>query len=264
MKLRVRHLTRYEYARSASLSQNHICLQPKNTLTQRILESRVDVNPEPDGIHFDSDIYGNATTRFSLNQRHRECEIVVTSLIETSELTSIMPIGLPLSENLNAIQTVAHQDKLLATDCLLESPFIPISETLDELLAEVPYVGQGVVEYANQMMSHIFNTFTYKPGFTTLVTPLSEIYKERKGVCQDFAHLAIGALRRQGIPTRYVSGYLETLPPPGKPDAQYITTAWGRDYGDVTPIKGVVYGGGKHTLKVEVDVMRAGESEREF
>jgi transglutaminase-like putative cysteine protease len=138
-------------------------------------------------------------------------------------------------------------------------------------------------------MRRIFTEFTYDPHFTTIITPLSDVLLHRRGVCQDFAHLMIACLRSLGLAARYVSGYLETLPPPGQvklqgsdashawlavyvpgrgwidfdptnnqiPTNQHITTAWGRDYSDVTPLKGIIFGGGEHLLSVSVDVNRA-------
>ena len=292
MKLQIRHRTCYQYKKLASLSHNHVCLQPRDTATQTCLETRIDVSPEPGNIDFGVDVFGNTTARFSLSQRHQSCDIIVTSLIQTSDELEPLPLSHSVSDNLQLLKTLASSDALMAQDCLLPSPYIPPSDTLDEFVKELPIQDQTVVEYGHQMMTHIFNTFEYSSGFSNLVTPLSEIHAARKGVCQDFAHLAIGALRRQGIPARYVSGYLETLPPPGqkklqgadashawfaifdsehgwvdfdptnnkRPDAQYTTTAWGRDYGDVTPVKGMVYGGGKHSLTVEVDVVRMSEN----
>jgi transglutaminase-like putative cysteine protease len=292
MKLQVRHRTCYTYAQPASLSHNHVCLQPRSTRTQQCLETRVEVNPEPDGIQYDADVYGNTTARFNLSKRHTSCDIVVTSLVQTSDTLEPLPASRPVAENRQMMHTLDSTEALMAQDCLLPSPYIPTSDTIVEFVKELPLRNQSVVEYGRQMMEHIFTTFEYSSGFSNLVTPLSKIHAARKGVCQDFAHLAIGALRYQGIPSRYVSGYLETLPPPGKqklqgadashawyaifdadcgwvdfdptnnkrPDSQYITTAWGRDYGDVTPVKGVVYGGGKHSLIVEVDVIRMGEA----
>lgn len=288
MKLQVRHRTNYEYTQLASLSHNHVCLQPRSTASQQCLETRIDVSPEPGNIQFDTDVFGNATARFNLSHRHKSCDIVVTSLIQTRDVLPPLPPSRSVSDNLQLLRSSSTQDALMAHDCLLPSPFIPASDTLEEFIKELPLGNQEVIEYARNMMEHIFTTFDYTSGFSNLVTPLSEIHAARKGVCQDFAHLAIGALRRQGIPARYVSGYLETLPPPGqkklqgadashawyaifdaqhgwidfdptnnkRPDNQYITTAWGRDYGDVTPVKGMVYGGGTHSLTVEVDVLR--------
>lgn len=292
MKLQVRHRTQYDYSQTASQSNNHVCLQPRDTLAQSCLQSRVSISPEPDNVQEEHDVYGNNSTRFSISQRHTQCEIVVSSLIETSDILIPLPSSGTVQDNTLMLDSDPSSDALMALDCLLSSSYIPVSDVLDEFIRELPVGSNTVLNYAHDLMAHIFTTFDYTSGFSTLVTPLRTIYQERKGVCQDFAHLAIAALRRQGIPARYVSGYLETLPPPGqkklqgadashawfavydaregwfdfdptnnkRPDAQYITTAWGRDYADVTPIKGVVYGGGRHTLSVEVDVTRSSES----
>jgi transglutaminase-like putative cysteine protease len=136
-------------------------------------------------------------------------------------------------------------------------------------------------------MERIHREFRYDPEFTTLSTPLTQVLEHRRGVCQDFAHLAIGCIRSRGLAARYVSGYIETVPPPGRqrlvgadashawfsvfvpgagwvdfdptnnqvPETQHITIAWGRDYSDVTPLKGIIFGGGSMTMKVAVDVL---------
>lgn len=291
MKLHVRHSTIYSYSQQASQSHNHVCLQPRDTTLQKCLQTRVQVTPEPDNQQTSFDAYGNTGTRFSISHNHRECEIIVSSLIETTDNMQDLPSSQTVAANLDTLNSDYSDDALMAFECLLPSPYIDTSGVLDEFIKEIPVEGTPVLVYAQQLMEHIYNTFDYESGFSTLVTPLSKIYKNRKGVCQDFAQLAIAVLRKQNIPARYVSGYLETLPPPGqkklqgadashawfsvydaqhgwydfdptnnkRPDAQYITTAWGRDYADVTPIKGVVYGGGTHTLLVEVDVTRSGE-----
>lgn len=288
MRLSIRHRTNYGYSASASQSLNQICLLPRNTRTQRCIEASVAVTPTPNTIYRRSDQYGNALASFNLHSTHRQCDIVVTSLVETADTLVDLPGGESRQHNLATLKNQQTQDSFLAQDCLLESPSIPLDHSVDTLINELPVGSMPVLEYASKLMSHIYNTFTYESGFSTLVTPLSKIISARKGVCQDFAHLAIAVLRRQQVPVRYVSGYLETLPPPGevklqgadashawysvysaehgwfdfdptnnkRPDAQYVTTAWGRDYSDVVPIKGVVYGGGAHKLTVEVDVNR--------
>lgn len=246
------------------------------------------VTPTPNSIYQRADQYGNSLASFNLYATHHECDIIITSLIETADTLPPLPSSESAPNNLTNIENQLTTDALMARDCLLPSPSIPLDRTVDAIIDELPIGTTPVIEYANMLMSHIYNTFTYESGFSTLITPLSKIISARKGVCQDFAHLAIAVLRRQQVPVRYVSGYLETLPPPGqaklqgsdashawyavfaaghgwvdfdptnnkRPDAQYVTTAWGRDYADVVPIKGVVYGGGKHELKVEVDVNR--------
>lgn len=291
MILHIKHRTNYSYSESASQSHNHVCLQPRQTSLQRCLETQVQVTPEPDTFNESVDVYGNKSTLFSLSKQHRKCDIVVRSLVETTDTLEPLPSSSNVESNAAELTSTKSSDELMAIDCLLPSPFVQASAVLDDFIKELPIQQSGVLEYAHALMEHIYSTFQYDPGFSTLVTPLSDIYANRRGVCQDFAHLAIAALRRQGVPARYVSGYLETLPPPGqeklqgsdashawfsvydafngwydfdptnnkRPDAQYITTAWGRDYADVTPIKGVVYGGGKHKLTVAVDVTRSNE-----
>jgi transglutaminase-like putative cysteine protease len=288
MKLSVRHRTHYGYSAAASQSLNQICLIPRNTKTQTCLQASVVVSPAPNSIDRRLDQFGNSLATFNQHTSHNECEIVITSLVQTSDVPAKITDSLSVDANLQALKGINNHSALMAKDCLLPSPSIPVDSVVDPIIKELPIGQTAVLTYAKQLMNHIHSTFKYEPGFSTLVTPLDEIIKARKGVCQDFAHLAIAVLRKQRVPVRYVSGYLETLPPPGEtklqgadashawysvysandgwhdfdptndkqPDAQYITTAWGRDYGDVVPIKGVVYGGGTHTLKVEVDVNR--------
>ncbi len=185
------------------------------------------------------------------------------------------------------VDNISNND-LMAHDSLLPSVYVPQTLEVNSILSELPGVDAPVLEFAQALMNWIFKNFEYDPNFSTLVTPITAVLKERKGVCQDFAHLAIAILRQVGVPARYVSGYLETRPPPGqkklqgsdashawysvydptegwfdfdptndkRPDAQYVTTAWGRDYADVAPLRGVVYGGGQTILKVAVDVDR--------
>ena len=170
----------------------------------------------------------------------------------------------------------------------MNSPFIQIDPAIRAFAEQSFTPARPLLAAMVDLTRRIFTEFTYDPHFTTIVTPLSDVLAHRRGVCQDFAHLEIACVRAMGLPARYVSGYLETLPPPGKeklrgadashawlsayipeqgwvdfdptnnqiPSEQYITTAWGRDYGDVTPLKGVIFGGGEHTLAVSVDVER--------
>jgi transglutaminase-like putative cysteine protease len=175
-----------------------------------------------------------------------------------------------------------------ARQYILDSPMITISPELADYAQSSFLPNRTLVDVVHDLMGRIYKDFTYDPTFTTIATPLSDVLSFRRGVCQDFAHLAIGCLRAYGMAARYISGYVETLPEPGKPrlvgaDAshawfsvyipgtgwldfdptnntvpldQHITLAWGRDYADVTPLKGIAFGGGQHTLSVSVDVLR--------
>ncbi len=306
MRLQVRHQTDYEYSAPVSQAVNEVCLRPRDTPLQHCLLTRLDVHPQPLQITESVDHVGNHVSRFSLDQPHRSCSIITTSLVETSDHETALPASPPVCKVPALLAASPSADTLQAQDCLLNSRYVPLTHDVDPLIAELHQASGGgaragevtaidacpVLDLAETLMHIIFSTFTYDPSFSTLVTPVGKVLAERKGVCQDFAHLAIAVLRRVGIPARYVSGYLETLPPPGqqklqgsdashawysvyvpgagwfdfdptndkRPDAQYITTAWGRDYGDVAPLKGIVFGGGSHSLSVAVDVNRVGET----
>jgi transglutaminase-like putative cysteine protease len=180
-------------------------------------------------------------------------------------------------------------DELLdAKQYLLDSPMVNTSAELANYAETSFQPNRPLVQVVTNLMQRIYEDFTYDPTFTTIATPLSDVLHFRRGVCQDFAHLAIGCLRSFGIAARYVSGYVETRPEPGKqrlvgadashawfavyvpgigwlefdptnnklPFDQHITLAWGRDYTDVTPLKGIAFGGGQHSLSVSVDVLR--------
>ena len=295
MRLAVRHRTSYRYSQSVSQSINQLCLLPPSDRRQRCLASRVTVQPEPESIRFGTDCYGNRIAHFGLFVPHRLCHVTVTSEVETNETLAPLPRSLGRDENRARLSRRGDPDALMAHDCLLPSPYVPPGSAAETLLDECPPTGLGVLEYAGRLMTHIHRSFRYDAKFSSLVTPIDDVVAARRGVCQDFAHLAIAALRRAGIPARYVSGYLETLPPPGRaklrgadashawfsvydaaggwhdfdptndrrPDAQYVVTARGRDYGDVTPLKGIVYGGGRHRLSVEVDVDRVVPEDRD-
>jgi transglutaminase-like putative cysteine protease len=178
---------------------------------------------------------------------------------------------------------------LAAREFCFESPLVPLSVAIRAYAEPSFPAGRPLVDAVSDLIERIFENFVYDPGFTTVTTPIEEVLRFRRGVCQDFAHLAIGCLRSMGLAARYVSGYLETAPPPGGERAigadashawlavfvpgggwldvdptndqivgtSYVTTAWGRDYSDVSPLKGIVFGGGNsHALDVSVDVTR--------
>ena len=292
MKLHVRHVTRYDYSAPVSQSTNQLCLMPGDGPRQRRLSCRVEVEPAPETIAHGSDCWGNHVARFGIHEPHRRCTVSVSTLVDTRDDLPPLPPSLGVADNLARLREPARgpdaDASLMAHDCLLPSAYVPAAPEIDALLAECPPAGRSVLEHAEALMHHIHRTFDYDPKFSTLVTPITAVLEARRGVCQDFAHLAIAALRRADIPARYVSGYLETLPPPGqpklqgadashawfavhdaatgwhdfdptngkRPDHQYVVTAHGRDYGDVTPLKGIVYGGGTPKLRVEVDVDR--------
>ena len=289
MKLQVRHSTRYQYAGQVSHSVNQLCLIPRNTVSQQQLNNRLVVTPTPTKIFFWEDGFGNPLANYSLEENHDFCEIESTSLVETSIFEqSITRDGIRIDQIKESIDSGRTKDELLASKCLLPSQHVQAltgtGTAVDNLLQQETTVNG----FSEALMRWIFEEFEYDPSFSTVVTTGQKVWDAKRGVCQDFAHLALSILRSVGIPARYVSGYLETLPPPGeqkmqgsdashawysvytpedgwvdfdptnnqRPDHRYVTTAWGRDYADVAPLKGVVYGGGSQSVSVSVDVNR--------
>ena len=289
MKLNIRHETQYQYAGNVSHSVNQLCVIPRSTTTQQILNNTLRVEPAPAKIYSWTDSFGNTQAHFSIEESHDKCIIESVSLVET---TSAAPVALPKDDNLiqlqNTLATDFSEDGLLANKCLLPTQHVRQLSGSQSLVERLNKECDSVTAFAEQLMHWIFNEFEYDPGFSSVVTSGQKAWDAKRGVCQDFAHVALAILREAGIPARYVSGYLETLPPPGetklqgsdashawfsvyspghgwfdfdptndkRPDQQYVTTAWGRDYADVAPLKGIVYGGGSQSVTVSVDVNR--------
>jgi transglutaminase-like putative cysteine protease len=287
MKYRIVHKTDYRYSEPASLSQNELFLLPRQTATQSVLDSRLDIDPDPQYLHRRTDYFGNQVQIFMVQQPHSALTMTAASTVETTRAATPDPDHTPswetVARQLAAPAQPAHLD---ACQFVFPSPLITAGPGVADYARPSFAPGSPVLACALGLIRRIYTDFTYDKSATTIDTPVDQILKDRKGVCQDFAHLAVGCLRAQGLAARYVSGYLETHPPPGKPklagaDASHawislfipdagwvdldptnnlipgeahITLAWGRDYGDVTPVKGVVMGGGVHTLTVTVDV----------
>jgi len=287
MKYLIIHTTRYRYSEPASLSQNELFLSPRDTAGQRVLDSTLDIEPEPQYFHQRTDYFGNNVIIFMVQHPHNELVVTARSTVES------FPAIVPIAQTTGAWEEVVtrvkrHQaaEERHAYQFSFPSPLIEIDEAITEYgrLSFTP--GRPVLEAALELTQRIYDDFTYDKNATDVDTSVSQVLQKKRGVCQDFAHFCISCLRGLGLAARYVSGYLETLPPPGKPkligvDAshawlslyipdigwvdldptnnlipghQHITLAWGRDYGDVTPVKGVVMGGGVHTLAVTVDM----------
>lgn len=287
MRYQVIHQTRYHYQQAVTLCHNEACLLPRDELGQRCLSSTLAITPQPVQLSERRDYYGNRLHYFAIQVPHTVLTVTAVSTL----LLDIVPIPVD-SPPWETVNTQVVKDisaaGLIARDMLLDSPFIKPDAVIHDYARAALEPGQPLLEAVMRLTERIYDDFVYDPHSTTVVTPLTEVMHKRRGVCQDFAHLAIACLRSVGVPARYVSGYLETLPPPDQPklqgvDAshawfavyqpgqgwidfdptnrqmrtdQYITTAWGRDYGDVTPLKGVISGGGPHELTVAVDVER--------
>lgn len=291
MKYTVTHTTTYTYSEPASLSQNELFLTPRPNPGQQVESVRLTIDPQPQYLSSRTDYFGNTAHVFMVQHPHKSLSMTAISNVITSAPVTPDPEHTPFWENVVAgLQAYSNTDELEAYQYVFESPLAYVPEGIKDY-ARISFPPKTpVLKGALDLNRRIFTEFTYDKTATTIDTPMAQVLSNRKGVCQDFAHLAIACFRSLGLAARYVSGYLETLPPPGKPkligaDAshawvsvyvpgfgwvdidptnnlitgeKHITLAWGRDYGDVTPVKGVVMGGGMHTLSVMVDVAPKG------
>ena len=296
MRYRVRHSTHYSYTARVTSCYNVAYVLPRDTRRQKCISSRVTVSPQPAIARSRTDYFGNQAYHFEIQRPHKELVITVESEIRVSQLGQglNLDLGISYEQALNQIRDDRAKQTLNAREYLLDSPMVEATDELAEYAKPSFILDRPLKSCVADLTSRIFNDFTYDPDFTTIATPLAEVLEHRRGVCQDFAHLQVGCLRAVGIPAKYVSGYIETLPAPGEeklvgadathawvayfcPDEgwvefdptndtaannQHIVTALGRDYLDVTPVKGVIFGGGKNPqLSVSVDVARLGEAD---
>ena len=288
MRYHVRHLTTYHYHASVSLSQHQIRLRPRRARRQRIENFRLAIEPAPRDVHEYVDYHGNPASFVTIEGGHSR--LGVCSLFDV-ELTA--PRNVPPSET-PAWETVRDNGRgeqigaaLEANEFLFDSPLLKASEQFADYARPSFAKARPILEACLDLTARIHKDFTFDATATEVSTPILQVFKQRRGVCQDFAHLEIVCLRSLGIPARYVSGYINTVPPPGQPklagaDAshawmsfycdglgwidldptnniipsrEHITIAWGRDFNDISPIRGVPLGSGGHTLKVAVDVI---------
>jgi transglutaminase-like putative cysteine protease len=223
LKLNIRHETHYEYAGTVSHSVNQLCVIPRSTTTQQILNNTLRVDPAPEKIYSWKDSFGNSQAHFSIEESHGQCVIESISLVETTTTT---PIALPVNTNLPQLKatlaTDYSDDGLLASKCLLPTQHVRKLTGSQSIVTQLSKECRSVTAFAEQLMQWIFTEFEYDPNFSSVVTSGQKAWDAKRGVCQDFAHVALAVLREAGIPARYVSGYLETLPPPGEKAAMHL------------------------------------------
>ena len=287
MKFHVRHLTSYTYAEPVSLSHHVVHLVPRPDGGQLCTFRELKVTPTPAVQRERIDHFGNRAIYFSVEESHRELAVEAQSEVIVPQ-TPAPPLSScqPWESVRDRLCSERRSDVLSAYALTFDSPYVKASTALREYAATSFVRGRPVLDAIMDLTRRIYSDFTYDPRATNVSTPLADVLRNRRGVCQDFAHLQIGCLRSVGLPGRYVSGYLRTIPPPDRPlligaDAshawvsfylpdfgwvdfdptnglmpsdQHITIAYGRDFGDVTPVRGVILGGGAHELTVNVDV----------
>jgi transglutaminase-like putative cysteine protease len=281
---RVTHRTSYFYASEVTSSYGQLHLLPRDAPGQRCLSSEVDVVPAPSVLRERTDFFGNRVSYFWIHEPHLELTVATTSVVQVDE----RPHGLSLLTGESWEEARDSASDLDAIQFVLDSPLVVASDVYRIYAQESFTAGRSLIDAVSALCGQIHADFEYKPGSTSVATPLIEAFAKRQGVCQDFAHMGIACLRSLGLAARYVSGYLETDPPPGRPkltgvdgshawlsvlvpgagwldvdptndqftNDRYVVTAFGRDYGDVPPLNGVIYTEGKtESLKVAVDVV---------
>lgn len=290
MNYKIIHKTEYSYSDSVNLCYNEARLTPRSFVHQHCSKSQFAVDPEPGVCRERQDFFGNIVYYFTIQQPHRELTVTVTSHVQVRgrEMQLDFAEHLAWEEVRQQLQTDMDPEVLELRQYILDSPMIPMMPELRTYAEKSFAKARPLLEAVEELTARLYTDFTYDPNFTTIATPLADVIQHRRGVCQDFAHLAIGCLRTLGLAARYVSGYIETDPPPDReplagadashawfsiylpqlgwvdfdptnnqiPVDRHITIAWGRDYSDVTPLKGVIFGSGTHELSVSVDCQR--------
>jgi transglutaminase-like putative cysteine protease len=284
MKLLATHTTRYLYSGPVSMCHTEVHLHPRPRKNQTILEFGLDVSPTPDSLLSREDYFGNEVNFFSIAEPHRE--LVVTSCC-VANVDTAGPPALELSPAWEQVRGEAAQretpETFEAGQFIFESPCILVGAPFAQYAAVSFTAGRPFLSAVDDLSRRIFTEFQYDRRATTVATPVDEVLASRRGVCQDFAHLMIACLRSLKLPARYVSGYLRTggnltgagashawvsawcpvfgwqdFDPTNNvmPQGDHFTVAWGRDYSDVTPVKGVALGGGEQVINVSVNVSR--------
>lgn len=288
----VEHTTSYEYSEPAALSCNAVCLDLRTTERQRVLASEWEIEPEPSGVHHHVDFFGNRWRTLAFERPLRTLKLLVRHDVEVIGTEEI---------DIGSTQPAQFAPSVLRSAAgvhpyLYRSPFVDRDPEFAAYAAPSFSEDRPLRDCVMDLTRRIYADFTYAPDATKIGTTVHELFECRRGVCQDYAHFTLAVLRSLGVPARYVSGYLNTRPKPGRQkiygadashawvsiyepgsdagrsDADagvwidfdptngvmagedYITIGWGRDYGDVTPLRGVVLGGGTQTLTVMVDV----------
>jgi transglutaminase-like putative cysteine protease len=290
MEYTVRHRTTYRYMQDVSYSRHLVHLAPRETGSQRLTNFRLAVSPTPDQHISRLDFFGNPVDWLAIDEPHADVDVIAESRV-----VALPPPVRDAAASAPWEQVRAHLD---APDTearnvlhyVFDSPLTAFTVDLAGYARRSFTPGRPMLEAAVDLMARIHMDFRYDTTVTDAYTAVDQVFEIRAGVCQDLAHVGIAALRALGLPARYVSGYLLTRPPPGRermigadashawfavwappfgwvdldptndmiPGDGHITVAWGRDYGDVAPINGIVTGGGEHLIEVGVDVLPIG------
>ena len=284
MLFRVTHTTVYGYSERVSLCYNEVRLRPRAGSRQKVARHRLIVDPAPYDTAQRQDYFGNHVDYFTISEPHSRMTVSGVSLLElTGGEPPAAAMSPPWEEVKSVVRGHATPPALDAFEFCFESPNVSLTPELAAYAEASFKPGRPLLEASRELGERIHRDFEYDPEATTVATPLDEVFANKRGVCQDFAHMMIGCLRSIGLPARYVSGYLKPGPnvvgdqashawisawcpqfgwvdfdPTNNvtPSDGHFSVAWGRDYSDVSPVKGVILGGDEHDIKVSVKVER--------
>ena len=285
------HDTCYHYDSPVSLAQQLAHLWPRECTWQRCTEQQLLISPEPTTRRDELDVFGNPLTRLAFERPHDELQVNARLTVEVLARPladfSVSPAWEQTRNALTYSSQPLSAEMLEACRYRFQSPYVHLKRSFVEFSESCFPPGRPLLLGVQALMQKIFSEFTFDAEATQVATPLVEVLERRRGVCQDFAHLMLACVRSRGLAARYISGYLLTQPPPGQPrligaDAshawvsvfcpvlgwvdfdptnnvqpalEHITLAWGRDFSDVSPLRGVILGGGSHVPEVRVTVM---------
>lgn len=287
MVYKISHRTTYKYVHPVSVGEHVACLQPRSFPQNELMHNSLQIHPSPATQIERMDYFGNRLCFFTIQEPHKELVVEAKSEVAVNSNAALSAASsLPWEESTRALANDHSRAALEAYQFQFESPRIRLRPEFADYALQSFTPRRLMNEALLDLTARIHRDFRFDSKVTTVRTPTEEVFLKRHGVCQDFAHVQIACLRSINLAARYVSGYLRTYPPPGKPrligaDASHawvsaycrglgwldvdptnnvapteghVTLAWGRDYGDVSPLRGLIFGGGSHTLKVEVDM----------
>ncbi|MDZ8117685.1 transglutaminase family protein [Pontiella agarivorans] len=291
MMYHLRHRTTFEYSNPVTFVYNVLRLKPRTLPWQQIRSSKLTIFPEPAVLAERTDYFGNTVTFCNIEMKHDSMQILMESTVEVQPRPTSTLKGVAWDTVRERLRGATSPEGLDAFQFCFDSEAVSRLAESEDYCRPSCKPGASAHAVAIDLMARIHTDFIFDPTATTVSTPVEDVLKNRRGVCQDFAHLMISCLRSVGIPTRYNSGYIQTAPPPGQPrlegadashawvgvycpvngwldldptnnqiaDDQFITIGWGRDYQDISPVSGVMLGGGRHQVRAEVDMIPESE-----